>query len=244
MAKGRKKGCPVNIRNWLVYILDVGTQEFVRIYGLNKLSRSIESETEDGSADTDSWAEPYVTKRSGNMSLEGKPVIEEATGVKDAGQELLESYVNAVGCEGDATLKFIDPYGHAWQGDYIVTGFSEDADESGNAVSWDLEQVGEIEQLPYLAVNAVAAKDGDSAVESLQMKVGDAAKIITLAFTPDDASNKRFRVTNSRRTVATVGNVTEDGFTVTPVAAGTTTITVTSVSGAKTATITVTVTQS
>lgn len=242
MAKGRKKGCPVNIRNWLVYILDVGTQEFVRIYGLNKLNRAIESETEDGSAETDPWAEPYVTKRSGSITLEGKPVVEEATGVKDAGQEMLESYANAVGCEGDATLKFVDPYGHAWKADYIITNFSEDADDSGNTVSWDLEQVGEIELLPYVAVTGISAKDGEAVAETVEMKVGDAAKLITLAFTPEGASNKRFRVTNSKRTVATVGSITEEGFSITPIAAGTTNITVTTVSGAKTAVIRVNVT--
>lgn len=51
--KGRKNGCPVNIRNWVVSILDVATQQFVRIYGLTSLTRTIEGETEDGSADTD-----------------------------------------------------------------------------------------------------------------------------------------------------------------------------------------------
>jgi len=100
--KGRKNGCPVNIKNWLVFILDVATQEYVRIYGLNSLNRGIDSETEDGSADTDVWAEPYVTKRSGSISLEGKKVVVEATGENDPGQDMLNSYAEAAGC--DATL--------------------------------------------------------------------------------------------------------------------------------------------
>ncbi|MDO5300864.1 MAG: hypothetical protein Q4F18_15665, partial [Clostridia bacterium] len=69
MKRGRKNGCPVNIRNWLVYILDTGTQEWMRIYGLTSLTRTVEGDTEDGSADTDTWSEPYVTKRSGSLEL-------------------------------------------------------------------------------------------------------------------------------------------------------------------------------
>lgn len=241
--KGRKKGCPVNIKNWLVFILDVATNSYVRIYGLNKLNRGIDSETEDGSSDTDVWAEPYVTKRSGNISLEGKEVVVESTGEKDEGQELLNSYAEAAGCDADATLKFVDPYGHAWLGDYIVTSREVSADESGNSLSWDLDQVGEVEVLPYIHVNSVSMKDGDADVTELAMKVGDAAKIITVAFNPEEASNKRFRVTNNKRKVCTVGNVTENGFTITPVSTGTATIHVTTINGGKTATMTVTISE-
>lgn len=81
--KGRKNGCPVNIRNWVVSILDVATQQFVRIYGLTSLTRTIEGETEDGSADTDIWAEPYITKRSSSCDLEGDKKVIEATGEVD-----------------------------------------------------------------------------------------------------------------------------------------------------------------
>ena len=83
--KGRKNGCPVNIRNWVVSILDVATQQFVRIYGLTSLTRTIEGETEDGSADTDIWAEPYITKRSSSCDLEGDKKVIEATGEVDPG---------------------------------------------------------------------------------------------------------------------------------------------------------------
>ena len=89
MAKGRKNGCPVNIKNWLIYILDVATNEFVRIFGLNSLTRSTDSETEDGSADTETWSEPYVTKRSGSLTLEGKEVVVESTGDNDPGQAVM-----------------------------------------------------------------------------------------------------------------------------------------------------------
>ena len=242
--KGRKKGCPVNVRNWLIYILDVATNEFVRIYGLNSMTRNTDSDTEDGSADTDVWEEPYVTKRKGTVSLKGKEVVVESTGETDRGQELLNEYSEASGCDGDATLKFVDPYGHAWIGDYIITGSEQSAETDESSISWDLSQVGEVEVLPYVNASSIALKDGDDSAATLSMAVGDAGKIITVDFTPANTSNKRFKVSNSNRKVATVGNVTEDGFTVTPLSAGTSTITVVSINGAKTASIALTVTGS
>lgn len=241
MAKGRKNGCPVNVKNWLIYVLDKATDEFVRIYGLNSMNRSIGSDTEDGSSDTDNWAEPYVTKRNGSVSLEGRPVVVEATGEIDPGQQLLTDYASEVGCDGDATLKIVDPYGHAVVMDVIVTDHEQDTDSDGDTVSWDMEQVGEAEVLPYVNIASVALKDGETAVTTLSLTVGGAAKIITVGFTPANASNTRFRVTNTNRKVCSVGSVTETGFTITPIAAGTSTITVTSVEGAKTATLAVTV---
>jgi len=241
MPKGRKNGCPVNIRNWLVYILDVSTSTFVRIYGLTSLSRSIDSNTEDGSADTDVWSEPYVSKRSSSSSLEGKEVITESTGAKDEGQELLDTYAEYAGCDADATLKFIDPYGHSWIADYIVTSRELSVDDSGATVSWSLEQVGEAEILPYLHVSDVELKDGLLSAATLGFEVGDAAKIITIEFTPEEASNKRFKVTNNKKSVVTVSNITETGFTLTPVSVGTANVTVTTINGEKTATCVVTV---
>lgn len=130
MAKGRKNGCPVNIRNWLVYIKDVSDNSWVRIYGLTSLTRSTDSETEDGSQTTDLWSEPYISKRSGSISLEGKEVVVESTGEQDAGQEMLNSYADLGGCDADCTLKFVDPYGHAWVGDYIITGTENSVDDT------------------------------------------------------------------------------------------------------------------
>lgn len=243
MAKGRKNGCPVNIKNWIVEILDVAENEFVRIFGLNSLTASVDSETEDGSASTDMWAEPYVTKRSATSSLEAKKVVDELTGEEDKGQELLNFYSEQGGCEADATLRFTDAYGHAWIADYIVTSREDSVDDTGDTYSWDLEQVGEAEVLPYVHITSVALKDGSTAVgETLSMAVNASPKILTVAFTPDTSSNKRFKVTNTKRTVATVGNVTDSGFTITPVAAGSTTITVTSVEGEKSVSVTVTIT--
>ena len=241
MAKGRKNGCPVNIKNWLIYILDVATNEFVRIFGLNSLTRSTDSETEDGSADTETWSEPYVTKHSGSLTLEGKEVVVESTGDNDPGQELLNSYAEAAGCDADATLKVVDPYGHAWVGDYIVTGKETSSDDSGTTLSWDLEQVGEVEVLPYVQVTDVTLKDDSTDVTTLALTEGGTPKIITVAFAPEGASNKRFKVTNNKRSVVSVSNITEDGFTITPMAVGTATIAVTTANGGKRATLAVTV---
>lgn len=242
MAKGRKNGCPVNIRNWLIEILDVATKEWIRIFGLNSMTRGVDAETEDGSADTDAWSEEYVTKRSASLSLEGKPVVVESTGAIDPGQDLLNYYAEQVGCESDATLRLTDPYGHAVQADFIVNSKEESADASGSSVSWDLTQVGEAEQLPYVHVESVALHADESAVTELSMQTGDAAKLVELKFTPETASNKRFKVSNSKRAVANVVNITDGGFSIMPVAAGETTITVTTANGPKTASIKVTVT--
>lgn len=240
--KGRKNGCPVNIRNWVVSILDVATQQFVRIYGLTSLTRTIEGETEDGSADTDIWAEPYITKRSSSCDLEGDKKVVESTGEVDPGQEMLNEYAEMSGCDSDCTLKFVDPYGHGWIADYVVTSAEESSDDSDNSVTWSLEQVGEAEPIQYVQVKAIAAKSGGTAAATLAMKVGDSPKLIDVEFTPENASNQRFRVTNNKRSVVQVSDITEDGFTLTAVGEGTANIVITSVNGAKTASIAVTVT--
>ena len=240
--KGRKNGCPVNIRNWVVSILDAATQQFVRIYGLTSLTRTIEGETEDGSADTDIWAEPYITKRSSSCDLEGDKKVVESTGEVDPGQEMLNEYAEMSGCDSDCTLKFVDPYGHGWIADYVVTSAEESSDDSDNSVTWSLEQVGEAEPIQYVQVKAVAAKSGGTAAATLEMKVGDSPKLIEVEFTPENASNQRFRVTNNKRSVVQVSDITESGFTLTAVGEGPANIVITSVNGAKTASIAVTVT--
>ena len=243
MAKGRKNGCPTNIRDWAIFIQDkTAVQEtWVRIKGLTQMTRGTGSNTEDGSAVTDNWEEPYVTKRNGTLKLEGKPLFNASTGAKDAGQTILDNYATETGCDGDATIKIVDPYGTTVVGDYIVTDTEDGSDDTEDTASWDLEQVGEVEVLPYVQVSSVALKDGDNAVSTLSLSVGDAAKVITIAFTPDNASNQRFRVSTSNKRVAAVGSITDTGFSITATGAGTANVTVTTVNGAKTATIAVTV---
>ena len=242
MAKGRKSGCPVNIQNWLVYILDVATDTYLRIYGLTSMSRTVEGDTEDGSAATDTWAEPYITKRSGTIDLEGVKKVVESTGEIDPGQEMLDYYAEQAGCGSDCTLKFVDPYGHGWIADYVITSAEESADESEQSRSWSLEQVGESEPIQYVQVESIAVMSGETSAANVSMKVGDAPKLIDIVFTPENASNQRFRVTNTKqKSVVKVGDITETGFTLTPIGAGTANIAVTSVNGGKTATIAVTV---
>lgn len=242
MAKGRKSGCPVNIQNWLVYILDVATDTYLRIYGLTSMSRTVEGDTEDGSAATDTWAEPYITKRSGTIDLEGVKKVVESTGEIDPGQEMLDYYAEQAGCGSDCTLKFVDPYGHGWIADYVITSAEESADESEQSRSWNLEQVGEAEPIQYVQVESIAVMSGETSAANVSMKVGDAPKLIDIVFTPENASNQRFRVTNTKqKSVVKVGDITETGFTLTPIGAGTANISVTSVNGGKTATIAVTV---
>lgn len=243
MAKGRKNGCPVNIKNWLIYIQDKSQSEetWLRIYGLESMTYTTDGETEDGSTMNEDWQEPYVNKRSGSLSLEGKPVIAEATGERDEGQAMLNEYALLVGCDADATLKIVDPYGHAMVADFIVTSHEESADDTEDSESWDLEQVGEAETALYIQLTDVSLKKGSTAVTTLSVAAG-ASEIITVIFAPENASNKRFKVTNTKRSVASVSAITENSFTVTGVNAGTSTITVKSVNNALTATLAVTVT--
>ena len=244
MARGRKNGCPTNIREWLIYILDKAsiTERWVRIYGLNSFTRSVSSETEDGSAETDIWSEPYVKKHSASLSLEGNPIVDGATGEPDEGQGMLDAYAEQAGCDGDATLKFIDPYGHAVIADYIVTGTSASTNESEDTVSWDLEQVGEPETLPYINVASVQIFDGTAEATAVTMAVGDAPKLLTVKVNPDGASNQRYRINVSGRRNVAVAATGENAFTVTPMMAGSATVTVTTMNGGKTASCAFTIT--
>lgn len=190
MSKGRKNGCPVSIKDWLVEILDKDTDTWVRVYGLQSLTFTTGGDTEDGASDTDEWSEPYVTKRNGSLKLEAKQVVDEATGETDPGQELLTSYAQLTGCDADATVRFTDPYGHATMIDCICTNTEVQNDNSTIKRTWDLEQVGEAELLPYRQVTAVALKDGAANVTTLAMKVGDAPKLISVGFTPGECQQQ------------------------------------------------------
>jgi len=245
MARGRKNGCPVNVRNWQISILDVSTNEYVRIHGLTSVTRSMDSSTEDGSNETDTWEEPFVSKRCGSLSLEGDPVVNDSTGANDPGQELLNYYADQAGCDADCTIKLVDPYGHASLIDCIVTGREESADTDGTELSWDLEQVGEAEALPYIACTGIGFAGtgitGSAPTQTLEASVGSAPVLVTVAFTPEDASCTRYKVATSNRNVVAISDVTDDGFTLNPISAGSATVTITSISGGNTARLTVTV---
>lgn len=245
MAKGRKNSCPTNIKDWSIFIQDKSqvSETWIRIKGLDEMTRNTDSDTEDGSAATDLWEEPYVSKRNASLSLSGKPLVDAATGAVDPGQAMLDDYATSGTCDEDATIKIVDPYGTAIVGDFIVTGTEVSTDDTEDTKSWDLEQVGDVDVLAYVQLSGVSLKDGNSSVTTLSMQVGDAAKVITIVFGPTNASNQRFRISSGNKRVASVSNVTENSFTVTPVSAGTAKIVVTSVNGGRTATLTVTVTE-
>ena len=237
--RGRKNGCPTNIRDWQISILDKGwtaSERWVRIRGLRVMSRTSDSETADGSAATDLWAEPYVTKRTATLKLSGKTVANAATGEKDEGQVMLDAYAAACGCAGDATIKFVDPYGHAMATDFVVTGTGQEANDTAYDVNWELKQVGEAETLPYVPVSAVSVSPA-----TLSMQAGGGSRQVNVSFTPENASNQRFRVSVTGRQYAQVSDVTEAGFTVTALMPGTATVTVTSLNGQEIAQATVNV---
>lgn len=241
MARGRKHGCPINIRSWLVYVRDEAEDTYVRIYGLNSLTRTLSGETADGSADTELWQEPYVTKRSCEIQLEGETVEEEGTGERDRGQSILDEAALSGGCDTDITLKFVDPFGHAMVADFIVTGAEQSSDDTESGCSWTLEQIGEAETLPYIQVEGVQILAQGSSDGRLSLSGQDGARLAEVAFTPENASNRRFRVRSSRPGVCRIADVTENGFTLIPLSAGETSVRVTSVNGGRTATLAVTV---
>ena len=237
--RGRKNSCPTNIRDWQISILDKGwtaAERWVRIRGLRVMNMNSDSETADGSAATDLWAEPYVTKRSATLKLSGKTVANAATGEKDEGQVMLDAYAAACGCAGDATIKFVDPYGHAMAADFVVTGVDQEANDTACDVSWELKQVGEAETLPYVAVSAVSVSPA-----ALNLRAGDEPAQVSVGFAPPEASNRRFRVSVTGRQYAAVSDVTESGFSVTALMPGTATVVVTSLNGQKTAQLSVNV---
>lgn len=241
---GRKSGCPTNIRDWQVMILDrdyTGSGEWIRVRGLTALQRMAESETSDGSADSDVWQEPYVIKRQVRLTLEGRRIADMATGAVDPGQQLLDDYAGRDGCAADACLRFIDPYRHVMEAEYIVDGNTLGSGREADTVSWNLLQVGEARMLPYRPVSSIALhKDGQS-VSTLTLHTGDESAVIRVVFDPQDASNRRFRVRTVGRQYAAVTDIDESGFSITGLQAGQATVTVISMNGSHTASLQVTV---
>ncbi len=244
MAIGRANGCPTNIRDWQVMILDrdySGTQQWLRIKGLRTLHMTSESETAEGSADSDLWEEPYVIKRRVRLTLEGKRIAEMASGQTDPGQNLLDEYTLRDGCQADACLRFIDPYGHAMEAEFIISGNSLQSDKEVDSVSWDLYQVGEAQMLPYRTVRTISfSRDGQN-IETLTVGIDDEPVTINVDFTPSDASNQRYRVSVMGRQYAGVSDINETGFKIRGLQPGTATITAISMNGRHTAELQITV---
>lgn len=239
--KGRKNNCPTSIRDWQVSVWHPFELRWVRIRGLNSLTYSLDSDTEDGSASDRVWEEPYITKRKAKLSLEGKPVVDAATGAPDEGQDLLNEFAGMTRCDGDALIRFADPWGHTLEAYYQVTSREVSADDTGDKVSWDLDMVGESESLPYVQVSGVSIVSLDEEPEEIEMDINDAPRLILIAFTPENASNRRYSIKAGGQVVR-VGSITDAGFTIAPLKVGETTVKITSVNNGLTDTVAVSVT--
>lgn len=239
----RKNGCPTSIRDWIVEIMSrvstTDNPEWIRIKGLNSLTVSNSADTEDGSSADSLYSEPYATKRSGSISIEGRPIADKVTGAHDRGQEELDYYLTVGGCDGDARLRIVDNCGHAEIWDVIVTGKENGADETSETVSWDLERVGAPENEPYVQVTNVTTEP-DSAVSIVAGQV----ETVSVSFTPSNASNQKYSVASADTSKVRVENVDGLTFDLVGVAATNTPVTVQikTMNNAKVTTIAVTVT--
>lgn len=215
----RKNGCPMSVREWVVEILSrAATKQepvWLRIRGLNSITLSLESESEDGSTADSLWSEPYVLKRSGALKLEGKPAADPTTGERDAGQAELNYFASLGGFEGDATLRLIDPYGHARLLDVIVTDSEVGAQDGAETAVWELALVGEAEEIPYVQAVSISAE------ENLSLSVNE-TKAVAVAFSPENASNQKFTAASKNSAVARVRTVDGLSVSVTGVSKGNT----------------------
>ena len=239
--RGRKNTCPTNIKDWQISIWHPFEMIWIRIRGLNSLNYSTDSSTEDGSTSEDDWEEPYVTKRKATLSLEGKPVVDAATGEVDPGQDLLNDYGKMTRCAADALIRFADPYGHTLEAYYQVTAHERSTSKDGDKISWDLNRVGESESLPYVQVTGVTIMSLGEEPETIEMDINDAPRLLQVVFTPENASNKRYSIKTGGHVVR-VGDITDGYFTIAPLKVGEGTVKVTSINNAETATVTVEVT--
>lgn len=238
----RKNGCPTSVRDWTIEIMSrvstAAAPDWIRIRGLTSITVSHDADTEDGSSADSIYGEPYVSKRNGSVSLEGRPVVDRVTGAHDRGQEELDYYMTVAGCEGDARLRIVDNCGHAEIWDVIVTGKENGADESSETVSWDLERVGAPEEEPYVQVASVST----TPASTLTIAPGE-TKTTTVTFSPTAASNQKYSVASADTSKVKIANVDGLSFDVIGVATTTTPVTVQvkTMNNAKIATISVTV---
>lgn len=239
--RGRKNACPTNIRNWQVSIFNPFEQHWARIRGLNTLTYATDSNTEDGSTAEEDWEEPYITKRRATLSLGGKPAVDAATGDVDEGQELLNYYGKLVRCAADALIRFADPWGHAMEICCQVTAHETRADRNGNTLSWDLSQVGQSETLPYIQATGIEIVSLGIEPEVITLDINDAPRLLQVAFTPENTSNKRYSI-NAGGHVVRVGNISDAGFTIAPLKEGTASIKITSINNGLSDVVTVNVT--
>lgn len=205
----------MSVREWVVEILSRAATKaaprWIPVKGLSAITLALEAETEDGSSADSLWAEPYVTKRSGKLTIEGKPVADPLTGAQDPGQAELNYFAALGGCAGDATLRLTDPYGRSQLIDLVITDVETASEDGGEKVTWDCEIVGEPEEAPYVQLEGIAPE-----VNEISLGVNE-TKTIALAFTPETASNRRYSVASENAHYVRVGAAREDGFEITGV---------------------------
>lgn len=240
----RKNGCPFSIRDYVVEIQDLVTEEWIKVKGLTSMSVSRESETQEGKGGDALWAEPYITGRSLTISLEGRPIFDRTTGAKDPGQDRMdEASLLGGGCDNDQRVRISDAIGHSTLIDCIVTSKSNSADEEGETVSYELQGVGAPEELSYVQATAIQAKNGTtalSATAALTVTAGENATF-TVVFTPTNASNQKFAVSIADKTIVRMVSMEDGKVTVQGIAAGETTVNLRSMNNSLTASFKVTV---
>lgn len=222
----RKSGCPFNIRDYSVSIKNPATQAFTRVKGLDSMSVEVAAQTDDGGTGDSLWAEAFIKSRSASGTIGGRPIAARSTGARDPGQELMHrAAFSEGGCGGDRTLRIADAVGRAIEYDCVITKETAGADEDGETVSWDWEGVGEPVEVRYVQASGVAfAQDGDP-VTTIELDVGETA-VVTVTFTPADASNRRFGYFVADEGVAAVEDVTDGAITLRGASDGVTSLTV------------------
>lgn len=205
----------MSVREWVVEILSRAATKaepkWIPVKGLSAITIALEAETEDGSSADSLWAEPYVVKRSGKLTIEGKPVADALTGAPDPGQAEMNYFAALGGCAGDACLRLTDPYGRAQMLDLIITDSETSGEDGGEKISWNCEIVGAPEDVPYVQLEGIAPE-----VNEITLAVNE-TRAIALTFTPANASNRRYSAASENAHYVRVGGVQEDSFTLTGV---------------------------
>lgn len=244
----RTHGCPVNVREWVVEILTVSRfsrdvdDAWARIGGVTSFNYSTSSTTEEGGSVDELWAEPFVTKRSGTLTLEMRRKVDAATGHRDPGQYWLDYYAQLGGCDADTAIRLTDPYGHRTEIDVIVTGNNTNPTETTNTSSCDLQVVGAPVSVPYVQVEDITlsgtgvtagGEDDDYDYQLTGLAVGS-SKTVSVTFDPLTSSNQKFSVAVDDPEAARIEAVGDNQFTIRGLTADSIYVTVRTMNNAKT----------
>ena len=240
----RSGGCPFNIKNAAVEMMDNATGLFVRVKGLTKLTVEASAKLGDGSPADALWTESFIQSRSVKGKLEGKPIADRVSGARDPGQQLLHSAAyDEGGCINDHTLRIADAVGHATRFDCVITGESYEPDEDGESISWDWESVGAPEEEAYIQAQSLCFTDTaatPAVITSLNLSLGQSTAC-RVRFTPETSSNRRFAWSVADGTKLRVASAEDEELTLQGLQTGTTTLTVRSMNNNLTAVLNVTI---